>query len=114
MEKLTSILVGANRTAADRTLLEKAVALARNVGAQIYLFSCDAGLARRLRHSYPIEEAEKGWNSCLAEHITSLRSLQAAVRAPDVQISVDAACHSPLHEGIVSKIREIRPDLVMK
>ena len=114
MEKLTSILVVANRTSADRTLLEKAVALARNVGAQIYLFSCDAELARRLRHSYPTEEAEKTWNICLAEHITYLRSLQAAVSAPDVQISVDAACHSPLYEGIVGKIREIRADLVMK
>ena len=114
MEKLTSILVVANCTTADRPLLEKAVALARNVGAQIYLFSCDARLARLLRPSYPTEEAEKAWNICLAEHITYLRGLQAAVRAPDVQISVDAACHSPRYEGIVSKIREIRPDLVMK
>jgi universal stress protein E len=114
MEKLTSILVVANRTAADRPLLEKAVALARSVGAQIYLFSCDAELARLLRHSYPIEEAEKAWNICLAEHITYLRRLQAAVCASDVQISVDAACHSPLSEGIVGKIREIRADLVMK
>jgi universal stress protein E len=114
MEKLTSILVVANRSTADRPLLEKAVALARSVGAQIYLFSCDAELARRLRHAYPIEEAEKAWNICLAEHITYLRRLQAAVCAPDVQISVDAACHSPLYEGIVGKIREIRADLVMK
>ncbi|MEA3178146.1 MAG: hypothetical protein QOI59_1669 [Gammaproteobacteria bacterium] len=53
MEKLTCILVVASRTATDRILLEKAVSLARNVGAQIYLFSCDAELARRLRHSYP-------------------------------------------------------------
>jgi universal stress protein E len=114
MEKLTSILVVANRTTADRALLEKAVALARSVGAQIYLFSCDAELARRLRHAYPIEAAEKAWNTCLAEHITYLRRLQAAVCAPDVQISVDVACHSPLYEGIVAKIREIRADLVMK
>ena len=114
MEKLTSILVVANRTTADRTLLEKAVALARNVGAQIYLFSCDAELARVLRHSYPTEEAEKAWNICLAEHMTYLRHLQADVCAPDVQISVDATCHSPLYEGIVDKIREIRPDVVMK
>ncbi len=114
MHKLTSILVVANNTSADRALLEKAVALARNVGAQIYLFSCDAELARRLRHSYPTEEAQKAWNICLAERLTYLRHLQAAVRAPDIQISVDAACHSPLHEGIVGKIREIGADLVMK
>ena len=114
MEKLTSILVVANRTSADRMLLEKAVALARSVGARIDLFSCDAELARLLRHSYPTEEAEKAWNICLAEHLTYLRRLQAAICAPDVQISVDAACHSPLYEGILEKIRQIRPDLVMK
>jgi universal stress protein E len=114
MEKLTSILVVANRTAADRTLLEKAVAVARNLGAQIYLFYCDAELARLLRQPYSTEEAEKAWNICLAEHTTYLRQLQAAVCAPDIQISVEATCHGSLCEGIVGKIRELRPDLVMK
>jgi universal stress protein E len=114
MEKLTSILVVANRSTADRVLLGKAVALARCIGAQIYLFSCDAALARRLRHSYPTAEAEKAWNICLAEHLTYLRRLQAEVCAPDVQMSVDAACHSPIHEEILRKVREIRADLVMK
>jgi universal stress protein E len=114
MEKLTSILVVASRTATDPMLLEKAVSLARSVGAQIHLFSCDADLARRLRHSYPTEEAEKAWNICLAEHLTYLRRLQAQISAPGVRISADATCHSPLHEGIIAKIREISPDLVMK
>lgn len=114
MEKLTSILVVANRTSTDQALLEKAVALARSVGARIDLYSCDAVLARLLRHSYPTEEAERAWTICLAEHVTYLRRLQAAICAPDVQISVDAACHSPLYEGILEKIRQIRPDLVMK
>jgi universal stress protein E len=114
MEKLTSILVVASRTASDSMLLERAVSLARSVDAQIHLFSCDAGLARRLRHSYPTEEAEKAWNICLAEHLTYLRRLQAQISAPGVRINADAACHSPLHEGIMAKIREIRPELVMK
>ena len=114
MEKLTSILVVASRTATDSMLLEKAVSLARSVGAQIHLFSCDAGLARRLRHSYVTEDTEKAWNICLAEHLTYLRRLQAQVSAPGVHITTDAACDSPLYEGIVAKIREIRPDLVMK
>jgi universal stress protein E len=114
MEKLTSILVVASRTAADRTLLEKAVVLARNLRGQIHLFSCDATLARLLRQSYPTEESEKAWNICLAEHIMYLRHLQAVVCAPDIQITVDAACRSSLYEGIIGKIRELRPDLVMK
>ncbi len=114
MEKLTSILVVASRTDADRILLEKAVHLARSVAAQIHLFSCDAALAKVLRHSYKTEDAEKAWNICLSEHVAYLRSLQAAVRAPDVQISVDSACSHPLFEGIVRKAQEVRADLIMK
>lgn len=114
MEKLTSILVVANRTDADRALLEKAVHLARSVGAQIYLFSCDAHLAKTLQHSYNSEDVEKAWNICLSEHVAYLRALQASIRAPDVQISVDAACYHPLFEGIIRKVQEIRPDLIMK
>lgn len=114
MEKLTSILVVANRTESDRMLLDKAIHLARNVGARICLFSCDAGLAKVLHHSYKTEEAEKAWNACLAEHLSYLRGLQAAARAPDVQISIDSACSHPSFAGIVRKAEEVRADLIMK
>jgi universal stress protein E len=114
VDKLTSILVVANRTDGDRMLLEKAIRLARSIGAQIYLVSCDAALAKVLQHSYSSEDAEKAWNVCMSEHLSYLRSLRAAASAPDVQISIDAVCHSPLYEGIVNKAGEIHPDLVMK
>lgn len=114
MEKLTSILVVANRTEGDRMLLEKAVRLARNVGARICLFSCDASLAKILHHSHKTEDAEKAWNACLAEHLAYLRGLRAAARAPDVQISIDAACAHPSFDGIVRKAEEVRADLIMK
>jgi nucleotide-binding universal stress UspA family protein len=114
MQKLTSILVVASRTSTDQMLLEKAVALARCVGAQIHLLSCDVERARLLRHSYPMDEAERAWIISLAENLTYLRRLQAAVFAPDVRVTVDAICHSPLYEGVAEKIWELRPDLVMK
>ena len=114
MDKLTSILVVVNRSDADRLLLEKAIRLARSIGAQIYLLSCDAALAKTLQHSYNSEDAEKAWNICMSEHLSYLRTLRAAASAPDVQISIDAVCHSPLYEGIVRKAGEIHPDLIMK
>jgi universal stress protein E len=114
VDKLTSILVVANRTDADRMLLEKAIRLARSIGAQIYLVSCDAALAKVLQHSYNSEDAQKAWDVCMSEHLSYLRTLRAAASAPDVQISIDAICHSPLHAGIVNKAMEIHPDLVMK
>jgi universal stress protein E len=90
------------------------VHVARSVGAEIYLFSCDAALAKTLRHSYNTEDAEKAWGICLSEHLAYLSSLRAAIRSPDVRISVDAACYHPLFEGILRKAQEVRADLIMK
>jgi universal stress protein E len=114
VDKLTSILVVAHRTDADHALLDKAVLLARNLGAQIILFSCDAALAKTIQHTYCSEDAEKSRQIILDEHLAYLRSLRAAVRATDVQISVDAECASPLYEAIVQKAAQIRADLIMK
>jgi universal stress protein E len=114
VDKLTSILVVANRSDADRLLLDKAVFLARNAGARIFLFSCDSVLAKIVQHSYNNEDAERAWHVSQGEHLAYLRGLRADTRAADVQISVAAECYCPLYEGILNKIREIQPDLVMK
>jgi len=114
VEKLSSILVVADCSGSDRTLLEKAIFLARKSGAQIHLFSCAAELAYALRHSYDAPDVAKAWHACAPEHVRYLKSLRADADAPDVHISVSVACSSPLYEAIVTKVREIRPDLVMK
>lgn len=114
MEKLTSILVVANRSDTDRIVLEKAVLLARKNGARICLFSCDALLAKILQRAYSTEDAEKAWHISEEEHVAYLCALRLHARAPDVQISVATECVSPQHNGILRKIREIHPDLVIK
>jgi universal stress protein E len=114
MDKLTSILAVANRTRSDRGLLEKAVLLARRMGAQIHLLSCDAALARILHRAYNTEDAEKAWRVSQSEHLAYLGSLRERARAPDVRISIDVQCHSPSYECIVNKARATDADLVMK
>lgn len=114
MDKLTSILVVADRTDADRALLDKAVLLARSLSAQILLFSCDAALAKAIHHTQSSEDAEKSRQITLDEHLAYLRALRAVVLPRDVQISVDAGCGSPLYQAIAQKAAEIRADLVMK
>lgn len=114
MDKLTSILVVAGRSDADRMLLDKAILLARSVGARIYLFSCDPILAKLIQHNYSNEDAEKSRRINLDEHLAYLRGLRAAADATDIQISVDAECASPLYEVIIRKARETGADLVMK
>jgi universal stress protein E len=115
MNKLDSILVVANRNNTDRPLLAKAVLIARSsLRAKIHLFYCDSELAYSLRHSYDTSAVEKAWLESLSERLDYLETLRGWASAPDVDISVDAACDSPLYEGVVRKIRELRPDLVMK
>jgi len=112
VDKLTSILVFAHRTDADRALLDKAVLLARRVGAQIFLFSCDVAFAKAIQRAHTSEDAEKSRRSTLDEHLAYLSALRAAVGAS--QISVDAECASSQYEAILRKAAEIRADLVMK
>ena len=81
MDKLTSILVVASRTQADRVLLDKAVFLARAMGARIFLFSCDPVLAKIVQHAYNSENAEKSWHISQAEHLGYLCALREAARA---------------------------------
>jgi universal stress protein E len=114
MDKLTSILVVTNRSNADEALLAKAVLLARRVGARIHLFHCDAELAHVLRHSYDTQDTEKAWQASVSDHRSCLEALRASMHAPDLDISLDAVCDSPLYEGIIKKVLEVRPDLVMK
>ena len=52
MEKLTSILVILDHSPRDTPLLAKSVMLAREFGARVELFSCDAEYEYTLRHVY--------------------------------------------------------------
>jgi universal stress protein E len=114
MDKLICILVVTNRSVADGTLLAKAVLLARRAGARIHLFHCDSELAHVLRHAYDTRETEKAWQASVSDHRSYLEALRASMHAPDLDISIDAACDSPLYEAIIKKVLAIHPDLVMK
>jgi universal stress protein E len=103
----------ASRRASDRVLLQRAVLLARRMGAQLHLFYCESELPRTLPRQ-PNRLAELSWAACLADHLDYLRTLQKAAAAPDLQISVDAACSASLHAAVVRKIAEVRPALVLK
>jgi universal stress protein E len=114
MEKLSSILVVANRNEADWSLLAKAVLLARGIRARIHLFACNAEHAYVLRHAYDSRGVDNARRSSAAECCAYLETLRASVRPADVEIFVDAACDSPLYSAIVQKALAIRADLVMK
>src|SRR4051812_16256765 len=101
--------------------LSKALTLARRFGAKLELFLCDSQHASSLKHSYIVRETDSAWRAtdpvraripesnrpslsgddlemsratCLADGQKYLESLKDSLRASDVQISLDVACHA--------------------
>ncbi len=103
MEKLTSILVIAERCGSDLPLLKKAVELARRFGSQIELYTCDVEHAADLGRAYDTAGVEKEWLEQVFEGRGYLETLRKSVFAPDVQIFIDAMCDSRFHSAIATK-----------
>ena len=114
MRKITSILLVANRDESDKLLLEKAVRIARHLGARIELFACDAEHAYIMRRAYDTTGVEQAWLSSFSDNCEYLEALSQAVETSGVDIVVDAVCDSPHYQAVVDKVRSCQPDLVMK
>lgn len=109
-----SILVVADRSPADAGLLVKAARLAKRFGADLELLLCDAEHAYALEHAYERSGVETVRQHCVADALAYLARLKGSVSDPDLEVSIDASCHSPLYEGIVRKVIASRPGLVIK
>ena len=114
MQRLSSVLVVLDRGARDAALLAKSVVLARKFGARIELFSCDAERGYAFRHTYDPRGLAKARQACLTDLSNYLQGLREPLNALDIEVSIDAACESPLYEGIVRKVCRSAPDLVLK
>ncbi len=114
MQQLSSILVVLDRRASGRHVLAKAMVLARHFHAKVELFLCDSEHAYALRHAYDVTGVQKARDACLADSRKFLESVRLNVAADDVLITTHAACESPLYEGIVQRVLETCPDLVIK
>lgn len=114
MDKLTSILVIADRSPADRRLLLKAIDLARAFRARIELYTCDCEHAADLRRAYDTAGVEKEWLECIWAGRQYLEALRESVPASDVQVFVDCMCDTRVQLAIARKIDACHPDLVMK
>jgi universal stress protein E len=114
MNKLRRILAVLDGTDADVIVAAKAVALARQNGASLELFLCDAQRAYALLHAYDQSGVEGSRQQYIRTWWRYLESIRDTVAGADVAISVDVACESPLYEGIVRKVLRSHCDLVIK
>src|SRR3569833_2445951 len=106
------VVVDLSPTAADA--VAKAVVLARKSGARIELYLCDAERAFMLSQAYVPAGVQEARRSCMVQSRRYLESLKETAAAPDMTITVDAACESPLYESVVRKVLREHPDLVIK
>src|SRR3569833_912766 len=114
MQPINSILVVVDLSPTAADAVAKAVALARRFGARIELYLCDAERAFMLSQAYVPAGVQEARRSCMVQSRRYLESLKETAAAPDVTITVDAACESPLYESVVRKVLREHPDLVIK
>ncbi|HVN46900.1 MAG TPA: universal stress protein [Steroidobacteraceae bacterium] len=114
MNKPSFILVVVDRAHDASEPIAKAVALARQSGARIELFLCESELAYELAHAYDREGIDRSRAASTSQARTYLADLKALANAPDLDITLDVSCESPMYEGIVRKVLHSRPDLVIK
>ena len=114
MRTVQSILVLADRSNEAQSALQKASVLARHFHAQIELFTCDTEHAWAVGVERQSPAAREVLDACLAESHRYLNALRGSIPAADLRISTSAACVSELTEGVARRVRDWRPDLVIK
>jgi universal stress protein E len=114
VNKPTRLLVVLDRSSFDHALLAKAGRLAQRFDARLELFLCDAEHAYALKHDYDSSHGDEVRRGYVARGVEYLTALQAASGLDDGRTSVAAACESPLYEGVVHKVMQSRPDMVLK
>jgi universal stress protein E len=114
MQPIKSILVVVDLSPTAADAVAKAIVLARKFGARIELFMCDAERAFMLSQAYVPAGVQEARKSCNIQTRRYLESLKELANAPDVTMTVDTACESPLYESVVRKVLREHPDLVIK
>ncbi len=114
MKRPNLILVVVDRTHDAAEPIVKALTLARQSGARIELFLCESEQAYELAHAYDREGINASRAASTSQARAYLADLKASANAPDVDITFDARCESPLYEAIVQKVLRSGSDLVIK
>jgi universal stress protein E len=114
MKELKSILVVLDRSDRDPRVVARALALQKHFGARLELFLCDAEHEYAFRHNFDDRGNAEGRRTCVADATAYLSSLGDAFPTDPASVNVDACCESPWYEGVLGKIRQMNPDLVLK
>jgi universal stress protein E len=114
MNRIKTILVIAQRSGEVAGALQKACIIARHFDASIELFTCDAEHAYMAEHTYDQRGVSDAVAQCLVDNRRFLDAVRSSVVADDLEIRTSVSCETPMHVGILRKIDELQPDLVIR
>jgi universal stress protein E len=108
------ILAVVDPTATSQPAAERAVEVARSIGARLELFVCDYVPQLVDSASREFQGLPRARAALIDDRMRRLREIKSALTAADVEITIDARWDSPLADGVVRKVLESAPDIVFK
>jgi universal stress protein E len=114
MRRLDRILAVVDPTVETQSAVTKAACLARASGATLELFVCDFDPALSGRPLADTVAVRMLREEFLDERCEYLEDLADELRAGGLNVETHVHWDNPLHRGILGRIRESAPDLVVK
>jgi universal stress protein E len=109
-----SILVVIDPTADRQPALERAAWLAERLGATLDLLICDYDQQLSGGRFFASEAMEGARNALLETHRHRLESLATPLRERDLVVRTDTRWEHPLDHGVLRKVAELQPIMVVK
>jgi universal stress protein E len=114
MQRLDRILAVIDPTVDVQVGAAKAVRLARLSGASLELFACDFDPALTGRPFFDTDALRRLREDFIADRAEYLEDLAEELRAGGLEVTTHVHWDNPLHEGILRRVAEFTPDLLVK
>jgi universal stress protein E len=114
MQRLDRILAVIDPTVEVQDGVAKAARLARASGAALELFVCDFDPALSGAPFFDTDTLRRLREKFIAERRADLEKLAAELRIGGLEVTTHVHWDNPLHAGILRRVREFAPDLVVK
>jgi len=114
MKRLDRILAVLDPTSTAQPALAKAVTLARRSGATLELFVCDFDPSLSGQPVFDTERLRQLREEFMTERLEYLEELADELRGEEIAVETHVHWENPLYRGIVRRVEESSPDLVVK
>ena len=114
MAESRRLLVIVDPTSDAQPAAERAVWLADRLDGTVELFICDYDQHLAGERFYDSDSLRTARGALIDRHLRRLKELARSIETQSVALSFDARWDHPLSEGIVRKVQEVKPYLVVK